>query len=368
MDRPDQPSTQAAGATAARPLEGWHVLVPRAPGRGAGLARLVEAAGGTAAVAPLVSREEIGPEDQAVLDAAVAGLRDGHVAWVAVTSVNAVDELVASARRVGGVTDREPETETEIASSDEDDGHSTDHDDAPGMHAGALAVVASRARWAAVGPATARALTAAGIIVDLVASENSAVGLLAEWPGVPGPQPTTRAASTRAASTDPSAADAPTADASTADAPPLPVTPPASAPRVLLPLGDLARPTLEVGLRERGYEPLRVTTYRTVSHPAPDDVVAAWRDGAFDAVVLTSGSVAREVAGQLGPRSDVSAVAIGEPTRRAAVETGQAVTSVARTADDDGLLAALVAARRASEVAAATESTDASATSPQPPP
>ena len=353
MDRPDQPSTQAAGATAARPLEGWHVLVPRAPGRGAGLARLVEAAGGTAAVAPLVSREEIGPEDQAVLDAAVAGLRDGHVAWVAVTSVNAVDELVASARRVGGVTDREPETETEIASSDEDDGHSTDHDDAPGMHAGALAVVASRARWAAVGPATARALTAVGIIVDLVASENSAVGLLAEWPGVPGPQPTTRAAST-----DPSAADAP----------PLPVTPPASAPRVLLPLGDLARPTLEVGLRERGYEPLRVTTYRTVSHPAPDDVVAAWRDGAFDAVVLTSGSVAREVAGQLGPRSDVSAVAIGEPTRRAAVETGQAVTSVARTADDDGLLAALVAARRASEVAAATESTDASATSPQPPP
>ena len=351
MDRPEQPSTQAAGATAARPLEGWHVLVPRAPGRGAGLARLVEAAGGTAAVAPLVSREEIGPEDQAVLDAAVAGLRDGHVAWVAVTSVNAVDELEASARRVGGVTDREPETETEIASSDEDDGHSTDHDDAPGMHAGALAVVASRARWAAVGPATARALTAAGIIVDLVASENSAVGLLAEWPGVPGPQPTTRAASTRAASTDPSAADAPTADASTADAPPLPVTPPASAPRVLLPLGDLARPTLEVGLRERGYEPLRVTTYRTVSHPAPDDVVAAWRDGAFDAVVLTSGSVAREVAGQLGPRSDVSAVAIGEPTRRAAVETGQAVTSVARTADDDGLLAALVAARRASEVA-----------------
>ena len=336
MDRPDQPSTQAAGATAARPLEGWHVLVPRAPGRGAGLARLVEAAGGTAAVAPLVSREEIGPEDQAVLDAAVADLRDGHVAWVAVTSVNAVDELVASARRVGGVTDREPETETEIASSDEDDGHSTDHDDAPGMHAGALAVVARRARWAAVGPATARALTAVGIIVDLVASENSAVGLLAEWPGVPGPQPTTRAAST-----DPSAADAP----------PLPVTPPASAPRVLLPLGDLARPTLEVGLRERGYEPLRVTTYRTVSHPAPDDVVAAWRDGAFDAVVLTSGSVAREVAGQLGPRSDVSAVAIGEPTRRAAVETGQAVASVARTADDDGLLAALVAARRASEVA-----------------
>ncbi|ACZ23492.1 uroporphyrinogen-III synthase [Sanguibacter keddieii DSM 10542] len=347
MDRPDQPSTQAAGVTAARPLEGWHVLVPRAPGRGAGLARLVEAAGGTAVVAPLVSRAEIGPEDQATLDAAVAGLRDGHVAWVAVTSVNAVDELVASARRVGGVTDGE----TGDATSSEDDG--TGHDDsAPGTHSGALAAVARRARWAAVGPATARALAAVGISVDLVATENSAVGLLAEWPAVPGPQPTATATAT---------------DVPATDTPP-PVSPPASAPRVLLPLGDLARPTLEVGLRERGYEPVRVTTYRTVSHPAPGDVVTDWRDGAYDAVVLTSGSVAREVAGQLGPHSDVRAVAIGEPTRRAAVETGQAVTAVARTADDDGLLAALVAARRTSEVAETTESTDASAASPQPPP
>lgn len=343
MDRPDQPPTQAAGATAARPLEGWHVLVPRAPGRGAGLARLVEAAGGTAVVAPLVSRAEIGPEDQATLDAAVAGLRDGHVAWVAVTSVNAVDELVTSARRVGGVADGETSSEVDSASHD---------DRAPGTHSGALAAVARRARWAAVGPATARALAAVGISVDLVATESSAVGLLAEWPALPGPQPTARVTAT-----DASAADTPS-----------PVTPPVSAPRVLLPLGDLARPTLEVGLRERGYEPLRVTTYRTVSHPAPDVVVTDWRDGTFDAVVLTSGSVAREVAGQLGPRSDVRAVAIGEPTRRAAVETGQAVAAVARTADDDGLLAALVAARHADEVAETTESTDASAASPQPPP
>ena len=34
------------------------------------------------------------------LDAAVAGLHDGDVAWVAVTSVNAVDELVACAHVV----------------------------------------------------------------------------------------------------------------------------------------------------------------------------------------------------------------------------------------------------------------------------
>lgn len=307
LDRPD--STVAGG----RALEGWRVLVPRAPGRGAGLARLVEAAGGSAVVAPLVSRAEIDADDQAALDAAVTGLRDGQVAWVAVTSVNAVDELVASALRVAG--------ETGSADDSGDSGDDGDHSStrtsldggAPGTRAGALAAVARRARWAAVGPATARALAAVGITVELVASENSAVGLLAEWPEVAAHGPGT------------------------------------PAPRVLLPLGDLARPTLEVGLRERGYEPVRVTTYRTVSHPAPTEVVADWRAGGFDAVVLTSGSVAREVAGQLGPRSDVRAVAIGEPTRRAAVETRQAVAAVARTADDDGLLAALVAARLASD-------------------
>ena len=264
----------------ALPLDGWRVLIPRAPGRGAGLARLVEQAGGTAVVAPLVSRADIGDDDRAVLDTAVAGLRDGDVAWVAVTSVNAVDELVASAARVDAGPGREP-----------------------------LARIARGTRWAAVGPATARALAAVGITVDLVATENSAVGLLAEWPEVER------------------------------------VTDTAPAPRVLLPLGDLARPTLETGLRERGFAPVRVTTYRTVSHPAPPEVVSAWREGRFDAVVLTSGSVAREVAEQLGPREDVSVVAIGEPTRRAAVETGQQVAAVARTADDDGLLAALVEAR-----------------------
>lgn len=280
VDHQDSRVAPADARSTELPLDGWNVLVPRAPGRGAGLARLVEQAGGSAVVAPLVSRADIGDDDRAVLDGAVAGLRDGDVAWVAVTSVNAVDELVASAARVDAGPGPDP-----------------------------LARLARGARWAAVGPATARALAAVGITVALVATENSAVGLLAEWPEV---------------------------EHETDAAP---------APRVLLPLGDLARPTLETGLRERGFEPLRVTTYRTVSHPAPPEVVSAWRDGCFDAVVLTSGSVAREVAGQLGPREDVSIVAIGEPTRRAAVETGQQVAAVAQTADDDGLLAALVEAR-----------------------
>lgn len=288
-------------------LAGLHVLIPRAPGRGAGLARLIEAAGGVPVVAPLISRQTIDDTERAALDDAMAGLRDGTFAWVAVTSVNAVDELVASAERV----------ETSPTS------HPAGPDDASSSPLGRLAAAA---RWAVVGPATARALAAHGITADLVAPQNSATGMLAVWP----------------------AADAePGRPAAAADATTSPHAPRTPHPRVLLPLGDLARPTLERGLTALGYTPVRVTAYRTVSHPAPADVVARWRAGGFDAVVLTSGSVAREVAAQLGARPDVLAVAIGEPTQEAALAVGQPVAAVADAATDDALFAALLAATTA---------------------
>ena len=286
-------------------LAGLHVLIPRAPGRGAGLARLVEAAGGVPAVAPLISRQAIDDAERAALDDAVAGLPDGAFAWVAVTSVNAVDELVASAQRVQRSLTSPPA--------------GPPHTAAPAAPtASPLSRLAAATRWAVVGPATARALAAHGITADLVAPQNSATGMLAVWPAAP---PRT---------SDPREADART-----------PV------PRVLLPLGDLARPTLERGLTALGYAPVRVTAYRTVSHPAPSEVVARWRSGGFDAVVLTSGSVAREVAAQLGARPDVLAVAIGEPTREAALAVGQPVAAVADSATDDALFAALLAAAAA---------------------
>ena len=278
-------------------LAGLHVLIPRAPGRGGGLARLVEAAGGVPVVAPLISRQAIDEAERAVLDDAVAQLRDGAFAWVAVTSVNAVDELAASAQRI---TATQPDAEP------------------AGPDTSPLGRFAAAARWAVVGPATARALAAHGITADLVAPQNSATGMLAVWPDA-------------LAEPGPAAGDLPDA-----------ATPPA--PRVLLPLGDLARPTLERGLTALGHSPVRVTAYRTVSHPAPAEVVARWRAGGFDAVVLTSGSVAREVAAQLGARPDVLAVAIGEPTREAALAVGQPIAAVADAATDDALFAALLAA------------------------
>lgn len=303
-------------------LAGLRILIPRAPGRGTGLARLVEAAGGTAVVAPLISREAIDEAGRTALDDAVAQLAAGTFAWVAVTSVNAVDELAASAHRVGA-----------------------EHCEAgPGERTfSALGRLAAAARWAVVGPATARALAVHGIVADLTATQNSATGMLAVWPDAADtvdtaddPQPSLSASTSPSTSTSLPAGTPETASAQAPDTP--------APPRVLLPLGDLARPTLERGLTTLGYTPVRVTAYRTVSHPAPPEVVARWQGGGFDAVVLTSGSVAREAAAQLGTRPDVLAVAIGEPTRDAAFAVGQPVAAVARTATDDALFAALVSA------------------------
>lgn len=113
---------------------------------------------------------------------------------------------------------------------------------------------------------------------------------------------------------------------------------------VLLPQGDLAAPTMHDGLHDLGYVPHVVTVYRTVTHTLAPDVVAAWRAGAVDAVVLTSGSVAREVAHQLGPRDDVVGVAIGDPTARAARDVGLRLDAVAERPTDAALAAALVGA------------------------
>ncbi|MEP7762806.1 uroporphyrinogen-III synthase [Sanguibacter sp. 25GB23B1] len=326
-------------------LDGVRVLIPRAPGRGEGLAARIEAAGGTAIVAPLISRADADGPDLAAVHDAVEALRAGAYGWVAITSVNAVSALVAAASlapsRPSGAPAGPPPTDApadapaglglssrpravegpisgQVPELDDGSGSSSTGDDsaAPAHRAGSLS--GWPVRWAAVGPATARALRRAGVEPELVAAENSAVGMLAEWPVAQVPTPSTRTSS----------GSGPHASTSTS--------------RVLLPLGDLAEPTLEHGLAERGYTPVRITAYRTVSHPAPPGVVADWTAGRIHLVVLTSGSVAREVARQLGPRPDVLAVAIGQPTRRAAEGTGQRVAAVASGATDDALFSAII--------------------------
>ena len=159
----DRGDTGWVTSSEAAALAGLHVLIPRAPGRGGGLARRVEAAGGVPVIAPLISRHAITGDERAVLDDAVAQLAGGSFAWVAVTSVNAVDELAASAERVCRTSSEEPTPDLS-----------------------ALGRLGGTARWAVVGPATARALAAHGITADLLAEQNSASGMLAVWPAAGG--------------------------------------------------------------------------------------------------------------------------------------------------------------------------------------
>ncbi|MEL7978299.1 uroporphyrinogen-III synthase [Isoptericola sp. F-RaC21] len=239
------------------------VLVARAPGRGAGLAARLQDAGLDVVVAPVIERAPA--DDLAPLDAAARGLVGGAYAWAVATSVNAVDALADAAARTG----------TRLAEA--------------------------RTRWAAVGPATARALEATGVTTDLVPDDATAAGLVAAFP-------------------DPAVTDPET-------------------PAVLLPLGDLARPTLDEGLSARGWVPQVVTAYRTVRHDLPPDVAARARAGGFDVVVVSSGSVAREIAAQAGTGTPV--VAIGGPSADAARDAGLRVAAVAARPTDDALAAAV---------------------------
>lgn len=286
---PVQSSPQRTDA--AGPLAGTTVLVPRSPERAEPLAVRLRTQGATVLVSPAIERAPI--EDTATMDAAVADLARGAFAWVVVTSVNAIDELTACAARRG-------RSLAEVSGRD-----------------GAAGSAGPGTRWAAVGPATRRALEAAGVQVDLEATVNSARGLLAAFDRLPG----ARGADVRSASDG---------------------GPAGARGRVLVPQGDLAKPTMADGLRERAWDVQVVTAYRTVSHALSPEVVEAWRAGAVDVVVLTSGSVAREVAAQLGADPRVAGVAIGEPTAEAAHAVGLRVDAVADRATDEALAAAVL--------------------------
>ena len=155
------------------------------------------------------------------------------------------------------------------------------------------------AKVAAVGPATASALAAGGIPVDLVADPGGGAALVAAFPQGPG--------------------------------------------RILLP--GAAEPSEQPakGLAELGWTVRRVPVYRTVPAEVPADVIADWRAGRFDAFVVTAGSVARaavDAAGLPGP----VVVAIGTPSARAAEQAGLVVAGIAERPDAQSLVAAVIAA------------------------
>jgi uroporphyrinogen III methyltransferase / synthase len=162
---------------------------------------------------------------------------------------------------------------------------------------------------AAVGNATARALTESGLGVHFQPSTAVAEALARELPVAPGD-------------------------------------------RVLWPHGDLAKQELVEALAARGAAVEAVVAYRTVADIALLGVVDALRDGRVDAITFTSASTVRHVVEGLGAAgvrleklpaaTRPLIVCIGPVSAAAARECGLPVDGIADPSDDDGLVAALI--------------------------
>jgi len=290
------------------PLAGRRVLVPVAAGRERALVSHLDALGATVTTAVLA---QIAPAaDPQAVTAALDPLAAGGFAWLAVTSSHAVDALEAAAAAWTRA----------IASP----GATAPAGLAAVIHAGQAAVPGST-RVAAVGPATARALAAVGIEADLLPTgERSARGLLDAWPTPP--------AQVRSEASG-------------------------SGSDVLLAQGDLAEPVLAEGLVARGWHPSAVVVYRNLPAPPLDaTLLADLAAGSFDAVLLTSGSVADRLFAQLRDHAERFG-ASGAPKRSASwaglAEGTRFVALGPRTAE--------VLVRSGVTVAAASEGPDAEA-------
>ena len=198
------------------------------------------------------------PVDPSVADRLLERLSSAQ--WVVVTSTAVVDALVAAAERTGR----------------------------------GLVAASGGARWAAVGPGTARALHVAGVTVAFVPSPSTGLVLAETLPLEPGQ-------------------------------------------RVLLPRGDLADAALPTRLAERGaiVEPLVV--YRTTEAPVTSrDLFRAAISDAPSAAVMTSASTVRgwlrlaNDTGTLAAARSLPVITIGPST--AAEARGQGLRVIAESA------------------------------------
>ncbi len=254
-----------------RPLFGWRVLVPRTQAQSGSIVSALAGFGAAADVVPTIAVEP--PRTPHQMDKAVRGLVTGRYEWVGFTSVNAVEAVKSKFSDYG-------------------------------LDARAF----SGLKVAAVGGVTADALREWGIEPDLVPTgEQSAAGLLAEWP------------------------------------PYDEVLDPID--RVFLPRADIATESLVEGLTAAGWQVDDVTAYRTVrAAPPPAPVRDAIKAGAFDAVVFTSSSTVRNLVGIAGKPHPATVVAvIGPATHAAAEELGLRVDVVAAEPSAASVVSALAA-------------------------
>ena len=162
--------------------------------------------------------------------------------------------------------------------------------------------IPSTTRIAAVGETTAAALSLAGYAVDFVPEgDNSARGLVKEWPAVQ------------------------------------------VNGRVLIPQSEIAEPTLVAGLTRLGFDTRFVAAYRTIGVPVAGHVAADVASGRIGAILVTSGSIARQVAAQLAPLPlDTVVACIGPRTAFDARAAGLAVHIIAESRSAESLIDALV--------------------------
>lgn len=155
---------------------------------------------------------------------------------------------------------------------------------------------------AAVGESTASALALAGYRVDFIpAKDNSTRGLVKEW-----------------------RLDAPYGT-------------------VLVPQSEDADDTLAAGFADLGIATECVTAYRTVGVTVSPDVARGVASGDIRGILITSGSVARQIQQQLAPLpSDTVVAAIGPRTAFDARAVGIRVDVIAESRTADSLVEALI--------------------------
>jgi len=244
------------------PLAGRRIVVTRTREQAAGLVDRLHALGATVLVIPLLTTVPIATPEE--IERTAAEVRSAaEPRWVAFTSATAVRLVVGAA----GVE----------------------------LLAGMLV--------AAVGPATAGVLEAAGRAPDLITAEHDASGLAAAM-----------------------------------------ITRGISGATVWFPSAEGASGRLERALRDRGATVHVQPLYRSVM---PEDATQRLRraiNEGIDAITLTSGSTARHLASILGDRplpADVAIVCIGDQTASEARAARLPVTAVAADPSAAGLARAL---------------------------
>ncbi len=254
------------------PLSGKTIAITRPLTQAEGVVERLRSLGASPVTTPTIAIAP--PLDFKQLDAAARNLASYD--WLLLTSVNGVQTFLARA-----------------AACDVD-----------------LAVL-STLKVGAIGPATAGALEAHGIVVTFVPSSYRAESILAEIGPLEGQ-------------------------------------------RMLLPRAELARPVLAAGLRERGATVDEIAAYRTVPGPGIPILAGLLRAESVDAVTFTSSSTVRFFCEGLAQLGETPAgiqrllalpaiVCIGPVTAEAAGEMGLVVDVVAESFTIDGLVAALSA-------------------------